>query len=123
MVSKRKETSTNSINRSILNECGVVYAIDLIGGRWKLYILYKLEDRKLRFSELKKLVPNITERMLTLQLREMERDHLVARTVYPEVPARVEYELTESGKKLIPVWKMLEEWGGEHRERIQEKVG
>ncbi|GAA0550210.1 winged helix-turn-helix transcriptional regulator [Chitinophaga japonensis] len=110
-------TSTNSINREKLNDlCGMEYAIDLLGGRWKLLILYKLENRALRFIELKKILPGITDRMLTLQLRELEKDGLLHRTVYPEVPPRVEYRLTDSAEKLIPVWKALERWGDAHRE-------
>jgi len=65
--------------------CGAMYAMDILAGRWKLFILYKLEHQELRFSELKLLIPDITERMLVLQLKEMERDGLISRTVYPQV--------------------------------------
>jgi DNA-binding HxlR family transcriptional regulator len=101
----------------MLNDyCGMIFAIELIGGRWKLLILYNLEKGKLRFGELRKLTPNITERMLTLQLRELEKDLLVKRTVYAEVPPRVEYELTLSALQLAPIWQCLEKWGLDHRE-------
>lgn len=93
----------------------MIYAVDMLGGRWKLLILYKLEARTLRFSELKKRIPNITDRMLTLHLQELEKNGLVLRNAYAEVPPRVEYQLTESAKQLIPVWKQLEEWGEQHR--------
>ena len=122
-MSRRKESSTNSLNRQVLNEfCGVVYALDLIGGRWKMLILYKLGMGRKRFSQLRKELPNITERMLTLQLKELEKDHLIARTVYPEVPVRVEYELTESANVLSPIWQAMERWGDAHRENFGDRA-
>ncbi len=114
-MSKRKETSSNSINKEYIIECDLTYAISMVGGRWKLLILCRLEDGALRFSELRRSISNITERMLTLQLKEMESDGLVRRTVYAEVPPRVEYELTHTAKELIPVWKQLSDWGARHR--------
>ncbi|SFE07281.1 transcriptional regulator, HxlR family [Chitinophaga sp. CF118] len=123
-MSRRKENSTNSLNRQLLNDfCGVVYALDLIGGRWKMLILYKLGMGRKRFSELRKELPNVTERMLTLQLKELEKNHLIVRTVYPEVPVRVEYELTESAKVLSPIWHAMESWGETHRENFGDHTG
>lgn len=120
-MAKIKASSTNQRNRQKLNSiCGVVYAIDILGGRWKLMILYKLEKKTMRFLELKKLMPGITDRMLTLHLRELEKDGLVHRTVYAEVPPKVEYSLTESALQLVPVWKQLEKWGLQHKERAEE---
>lgn len=122
-MAKRKENSTNSINAQyITQECDLTYAVCKIGGRWKLLILCKLEDGKLRFSEIRKRINGITERMLTLQLREMEKEGLVKRTVYAEVPPRVDYELTEIAKELIPIWKQLDKWGKKHRELIQGEI-
>ncbi|WP_052248459.1 winged helix-turn-helix transcriptional regulator [Chryseobacterium taiwanense] len=122
-MAKRKENSTNSINELyITQECDLTYAVCKIGGRWKLLILCKLEDGKLRFSEIRKRINGITERMLTLQLREIEKEGLVKRTVYAEVPPRVDYELTEIAKELIPIWKQLDKWGKKHRELIQGEV-
>jgi len=119
-MGKRKLTSTNAINREkLIDFCGMIYAVDILGGRWKLLILYKLEERTLRFTELKKRIPNITDRMLTLHLQELEKNGLVVRTVYAEVPPRVEYQLTESGKRLIPVWQQLEHWGLQHRAEME----
>lgn len=119
-MSKRKLTSTNNLNRNELSDfCGMNYALDILAGRWKLLILHKLENKKLRYTDIKKIIPNITDRMLTLHLQEMERDKLVTRTVYPEVPPRVEYELTESAIALAPVWKQLELWGLAHREILE----
>lgn len=115
-MAKRKTTSTNTINREMLSDfCGMIYAIDILGGRWKLTILYKLEKKTLRFSELKKVIPNITDRMLTLHLRELERDGLIERAVYAEVPPRVEYSLSASARALIPIWQKLEHWGIAHK--------
>ena len=99
----------------LVNFCGMIYAVDILGGRWKLLILYKLEKRTKRFSELKKHLPNITDRMLTLHLQELEKHGLIIRTVYAEVPPKVEYELSESARLLAPIWKQLEQWGEMHK--------
>jgi len=116
-----KENSTNNLNRKyITNDCDLTYSICMVGGRWKLLILCKLEPGKLRFSELKREICNITERMLTLHLRELETDGIIKRTVYAEVPPRVEYELTAIGIELIPIWKQLSQWGARHREIMKE---
>lgn len=119
----RKENSTNSINEQyITQECDLTYAVCKIGGRWKLLILCKLENGKLRFSEIRRRISGITERMLTLQLREMEKEGLVKRTVHAEVPPRVDYELTAIAEELVPIWKQLDHWGKKHRELIQGQV-
>jgi DNA-binding HxlR family transcriptional regulator len=108
-----KANSTNSLNRNFLDDCNLTYAVQLMAGRWKLPILMRLKKGKLQFSELRKIIPNITERML--QLRELERDGMVSRAVYPEVPPRVEYELTAIGLELIPVCLHLHDWGARHK--------
>lgn len=121
-MSKRKLTSTNYRNQVELTEfCGMNYALNLLGGRWKLIILYKLEHHAKRYRDLKGIMPNITDRMLTLHLKELERDGLISRIVYPEVPARVEYGLTDIAHMLAPVWKQLEHWGNTHR-KLQEAL-
>lgn len=117
-----KENSTNNINRQYIHECDLTYAVCKIGGRWKLLILDQLKDGKLRFSELKKSIRGITERMLTLQLRELEKEGLITRTVHAQVPPRVDYGLTEITRELIPLWGELSKWGGKHREMIQEQM-
>jgi DNA-binding HxlR family transcriptional regulator len=115
-MSKRKASSTNSSNReNLVAFCGMVYALNMLAGRWKLVILHKLEKNKLRYKEIKHLLPNITDRMLTLQLQEMEKDGLITRTVYPAVPVKVDYQLTDSARFLIPVWQALGQWGESHR--------
>lgn len=108
----RKESSTNSLNRNMIREhCGMAFTLSLIGGRWKPGILYRLVHGKMRYSELRKQLPDVSERMLVLQLRELESDGLVRRLVYAEVPPRVEYELTEAGISLKPVLKSMSDWG------------
>lgn len=120
-MGKRKENSTNSINEQYITECDLTYAVCKIGGRWKLLILCKLEHGKLRFSEIRNQITGITERMLTLQLRELEKAGLVKRTVYAEVPPRVDYELTEIASELIPIWKQLSNWGNKHKNMTQQE--
>lgn len=121
-MSKVKETSTNFGNKVVLNECDRIYAVSLIAGQWTLVICCHLATGKLRFGELKKRIPNITERMLTLQLRKMEEGNLVKRTVFAEVPPRVEYELTKSGQELKPILILLEEWGKKNRKHLTSLV-
>jgi DNA-binding HxlR family transcriptional regulator len=97
--------------------------LDVIGGKWKPLIIYALNDETLRFSQLlDKLQPRITQRMLTKQLRQLEEDGLVIRKVYAQVPPKVEYSLTETGKSLMPILDQLCEWGSEHMgDRIEYK--
>src|SRR5579871_3843466 len=91
--------------------CPIEARLDVIGGRWKGVILFRLLDGKKRFGELKRLLPDVTQRMLTLQLRELESDGIVERTVYREVPPKVEYALTEFGRSLEPILLLLCDWG------------
>lgn len=99
-------------SNTCIEGCPVEAALELIGGKWKGVILYNLLKQKtLRFGELKKNLPTVTQRMLTKQLREMEQDKILTREVYPEVPPKVEYTLTEFGESLKDVVKALETWG------------
>ncbi|MDQ1087150.1 DNA-binding HxlR family transcriptional regulator [Siphonobacter sp. SORGH_AS 1065] len=119
VMSKIKESSTNFQNKQLLtDECDEIYSVSLIGGQWTLAICCHLANGKLRFGELKKRIPNITERMLTLQLRKMEENKLVTRTVYADVPPCVEYELTPIAQQLIPIINQLAMWGKEHKQSI-----
>jgi DNA-binding HxlR family transcriptional regulator len=93
--------------------------ISVIGGIWKPVILFHLLDGKLRFNAICRLTPAATPRMITLQLRELEADGVVRRTIYPEVPPKVEYELTDLGRSLAPVLVSICKWG----ERLQELQG
>ncbi|WP_027185264.1 winged helix-turn-helix transcriptional regulator [Desulfovibrio inopinatus] len=89
----------------------------VIGGKWKPIILYHLAmSGVMRFSELRRSIPDITERMLTRQLRELEADDLLIRTVYKQVPPKVEYALTPMGRKLLPVLQQLRDWGAEYEQ-------
>jgi DNA-binding HxlR family transcriptional regulator len=98
--------------------CAVEATLDLIDGKWKGVILYHLQSRTQRFGELRRLMPGITQRMLTKQLRALEGDRLIVRKVYAEVPPRVEYTLSEIGESLRPVIDVLKAWGETHRERL-----
>ena len=98
----------------ITNNCPVGATLDLIGGKYKALILWHLADKKLRFSQLNKLIPNATAKMLTQQLREMEAQELIHRQVYPVVPPKVEYSLTDLGRSLMPVLIAMRDWGAEY---------
>ncbi|MGH1539573.1 MAG: winged helix-turn-helix transcriptional regulator [Arenicella sp.] len=94
-----------------MEACPTETALDLIGGKWKGMILYYLCSDTRRYNELMRLIPDITQRMLTKQLRDLEANGIVHREVYPQVPPKVEYSLTELGKSLEPVVLELEKWG------------
>ena len=94
--------------------CPVEATLALIGGKWKGVVLWHLLHDTLRFSEIRRRVPRVTQRMLTNQLRELEADGLIVRTVYPEVPPKVEYRLSERGQSLAPVILALKTWGETH---------
>ncbi|MFS0726989.1 winged helix-turn-helix transcriptional regulator [Paenibacillus sp. 1P07SE] len=100
--------------------CKIVVALDTIVGKWKPIILMQLEfGGTKRFNELRRLMPDITQRMLTLQLRELEEQDLVKRVIYPQVPPKVEYSLTEYGKSIIPLLHSMHEWGAKHLEHME----
>lgn len=91
--------------------CAMDVTMDYIGGKWKTVVLWYLRKDKKRFSELRRLIPAITEKMLSLQLKDLENDGLVKRKIYPEVPPKVEYYLTDFGKTLIPMLEEIAKWG------------
>lgn len=91
--------------------CPIEATLDLIDGKWKGVILYHLLDQTLRFNELQRRLRKITQRMLTKQLRELERDGLIIRKVYAEVPPKVEYSLSAEGQSMKPVLEVLHQWG------------
>ncbi|WSG86617.1 helix-turn-helix transcriptional regulator (plasmid) [Streptomyces sp. NBC_01727] len=99
--------------------CAIEFAMEILGGRWKLSILKQLVSGTHRFGELRRTMPTITQRMLTRQLRELEADGLVTRTVYREVPPRVEYTLTEIGHSLDAVTDQLDTWGRWYQETVR----
>lgn len=114
----RKLSSTNALNEQEINKnCGMAYTLTVLGGRWKPNLIWMLLQGRMRYSEFKKAIPNISERMLVAQLRELERDQLISRIVYPEVPPRVEYELTPLGLSMKPMLESISEWGDLHRSK------
>lgn len=99
-------------------ECPVALTVALIGSKWKLLIIRNLLRRPWRFNELHRDLDGVSQKVLTSSLRELEADGLVHREVFPEVPPRVEYSLTDPGKTLEPVLKSMEEWGTAYRDTI-----
>ena len=91
--------------------CAMDITMDYIGGKWKTVVLWYLRNKTLRFGELKKLIPDLTEKMLSIQLKKLGEDGLIKRKVFVEVPLRVEYSLTGFGKTLSPVVESIAEWG------------
>ena len=94
--------------------CPVSTTLELIGGKYKALILWHLSAGKLRFSELRQRVSSATPKMLTQQLRELEKNQLVHREVYPVIPPKVEYSLTETGRSLMPVLVAIRDWGSDY---------
>lgn len=99
------------------NQCPVTTALSVIGGKWKVIILWHLQDGVKRFGELQRQVKGISQKMLTQELRDLEETGLVSRKVYPVVPPKVEYSLTETGWSLKPVLEQLSAWGTDYRRR------
>ncbi len=95
--------------------CAVTTTLSVIGGKWKPVILHCLRNKVLRFGELMRMIPGITQKMLTQQLRELESDGIVHRKVYAEVPPRVEYRISEYGTSLFPILDAMEAWGRQHQ--------
>jgi DNA-binding HxlR family transcriptional regulator len=93
------------------NTCNVAYAMSIIGGKWKIAIIWKLVGKRLRYSELRAALGSISEGVLINQLKELERDHVISRIVYKEIPPHVEYELTAGGKELEKALREIEQWG------------
>jgi DNA-binding HxlR family transcriptional regulator len=101
--------------------CAMDVTMNFIGGKWKTVVLWYLQKDRKRFNELKKLIPNITEKMLSLQLKSLEKDGIIARKIYAEIPPKVEYYMTDFGKTLIPMLQEIAKWGralGESKGKI-----
>ncbi|MGH9746445.1 MAG: winged helix-turn-helix transcriptional regulator [Candidatus Acidiferrales bacterium] len=99
------------------SDCPVRITTEIIGGKWKPLILFFLQDGKRRFGQLQKLLPGATKKMLTQRLRELQRDDIIHRKVYAQVPPRVEYSLTRHGQSLRPILVLMSAWGRRHRIR------
>ena len=95
-------------------DCPIEATLDLIGGKWKGSLMYRLSEQTRRFNELRRLFPKLSQRQLTNQLRELEADGLVHRKVYAVVPPKVEYSLTDRGRTMLPTLEALARWGREH---------
>ncbi|WP_248925180.1 winged helix-turn-helix transcriptional regulator [Paenibacillus hamazuiensis] len=118
------ESNKRRIGLATISEgCPVEFTLDVIGGKWKGVLLYHLIDGAKRFNELRRICPSITQRMLTLQLRELEEDGLIHREVYHQVPPKVEYSLTPLGQTLVPIIQQMKIWGEQHRDAIASKTG
>jgi DNA-binding HxlR family transcriptional regulator len=106
----------SSPSLKLADTCDVAYALKIVGGKWKISIVWELADgKRQRLSSLRRNLINISEGVLISQLKELERDCLIRRTVYPELPPRVEYELTGLGQNLVAAIKGLEAWGTAYR--------
>lgn len=105
------------LTKEELPECPVATTVQLIGGKWKLLILRNLLQRPWRFNELKRSLEGISQKVLTDSLRSMEADGIITRTVFPEVPPRVEYSLTDLGQSMLPIIKAMEDWGINYKQR------
>ena len=98
-------------NEKNISACPVSTALKVIGGKWSLQIAYEIGHEKRRFGELKRLIPEISEKMLIQELKNMVKSNIVKRKAYPQVPPKVEYSLTEKGKKILPILKQIENFG------------
>ena len=111
--------------KAILSDeiCPMELGLNILSGKWKLLILYHVYQEKIiRFNELKRKLGQITTKTLTMQLQELETQHIIKRTVYPEVPPRVEYSFTQIGETLIPVLKTLCDWGTEYLSLLEKEI-
>jgi len=121
----RKLSSKNHENELTIHaNCGMAYTLDLIGGRWKPSILYRLLlTGSMRYTQIKKSLPNISERILSLQLKELEGDGLIIKRVFQESPPKVEYQLSDKGFSMKPLLRSLSDWGDLHRPKDGDAPG
>jgi DNA-binding HxlR family transcriptional regulator len=109
-----QQTGSSMIYRETEYKCPIDVTLAVVGGKWKASILWHLSQDTLRFSDLQRLFSGTTRKMLTQQLRELEADGLVHREVYPQVPPKVEYSLTDKGRSIYPILELMCDWGREH---------
>lgn len=109
------------LTKDQLPPCPVATTLMLIGNKWKIFIIQQLMDRPFRFSELRRAIPGISEKVLTDNLRAMEKDGLITRTVFPEVPPRTEYALSELGNTMRPIIESMATWGTGYQQIVRER--
>ena len=108
------------LTKAELPECPVATTLQLIGNKWKILILRNLMARPWRFNEMLRSIPGISQKVLTDNLRVLESDEIITRTVFPEVPPRVEYALSDLGESMRPIIKAMEAWGTEYQQLVRE---
>lgn len=108
--------------KNIQKDCPVSNALTILGGKWKINIIYQLSKKTTRFGELRRSLGNVTQQMLSKQLKEMERDKLIIRKVYNVIPPKVEYSLTELGKSSVPILNSLHLWGISKKKTINKVI-
>ncbi len=119
----RKENSTASINdQRLLSQCPLQFAMSKIDGKWKIIILSYISQNENRFSLLKKRIPSITDKMLSQQIRELENEGLLTRKIYPVIPPKVEYNLTDDAKALIPALEIIYKWGQDQKDKQSDLI-
>ena len=109
------------LTKDDLPPCPVATTLMLIGNKWKIFIIQQLMDRPFRFSELRRAIPGISEKVLTDNLRAMEKDGIITRTVFPEVPPRTEYALSELGNTMRPIIESMATWGTGYQQLVREQ--
>lgn len=109
------------LTKDELPPCPVATTLMLIGNKWKIFIIQQLMDRPFRFSELRRAIPGISEKVLTDNLRAMEKDGLITRTAFPEVPPRTEYALSELGNTMRPIIESMATWGTGYQQIVRER--
>lgn len=122
-MTKPKKSTTRDRHPDYPFGCPVEAALEIVGGKWKGVILFHLRDDVRRFNELRRLIPGVSQRMLTKQLRELEADQIIHREIYRQIPPKVEYSLTNFGRTLTPTLVSLQEWGVEYLEKISDLRG
>ncbi|MDU2064555.1 MAG: helix-turn-helix domain-containing protein [Sporomusaceae bacterium] len=101
-------------------DCSITYTLSILGSKWKWLLLYKLfQNGVQRYGEIKRSIPPITHKMLSLQLKELEEEHLISRKEYPQIPPKVEYKLTSKGETLIPILELMSQWGAENKSVVK----
>ena len=104
--------------RFCISQCSLTRAIGTVGSKWKPIILYVMQSRTIRFGQLDAIIPNITRKVLTQQLKELEEDGIVLRVAYKEIPPRVEYRLSDKGLAFLPILEHIKSWNDQHETRV-----